>query len=162
MSVCAVDNCNGPTLPNLEYCLMHRKNKPTSVPPLPIEVQAAPLNKKSMIVGSIKSSQNEIAKEESMSVCAVNDCDGPCLPNLEYCLMHRKNKPTSVPSQSKSMIVGSIKSNSNQTRIGGLNLVVFIVCFVFLGLLSQQCCVLSLILMLILVYRSTEWKTKDN
>ena len=93
-----------------------------------------------------------------MSECAVDNCNGPTLPNLEYCLMHRKNKPTSVPK--KSMIVGSIKSNSNQTRIVGLNLVVFIVCL--FSLLSQQCCVLSLILMLILVYRSTEWKTKDN
>ena len=54
-----------------------------------------------------ENNQEEIAKEESMNVCAVNDCDGPCLPNLEYCLMHRKNKPTSVPK--KSMIVGSIK-----------------------------------------------------
>ena len=32
-----------------------------------------------------------------MNVCAVDDCDGPCLPNLEYCLMHRKNKPVRVP-----------------------------------------------------------------
>ena len=47
--------------------------------------------------------------------------------------MHRKNKPTSVPSKPKSMIVGSIKSNSNQTRTVGLNLVVFIVCFIFIG-----------------------------
>ena len=93
-----------------------------------------------------------------MSECAVDNCNGPTLPNLEYCLMHRKNKPTNVPK--KSMIVGSIKSNSNQTRIVGLNLVVFIVCL--FSLLSQQCCVLSLILMLILVYRSTEWKTKDD
>jgi len=25
-----------------------------------------------------------------MGVCAVNDCDGPCLPNSEYCFLHRK------------------------------------------------------------------------
>ena len=64
MNVCAVDDCDGPCLPNLEYCLMHRKNKPVRVPPRPIVIQGASLNKKSISVGSIKSSQNEIAKEE--------------------------------------------------------------------------------------------------
>ena len=113
MNECAVDNCNGPCLPNLEYCLMHRKNKPTSVPPLPIEVQAAPLNK-------------------------------------------------------KSMIVGSIKSNSEHTRI--VDLVVSIVFFIFIGVpfllmfgaADAAIGVFFVILMLRLVYTSAEWKTKDN
>ena len=64
MGVCAVDDCDGPCLPNSEYCLMHRKYKPARVPPRPIVIQGASLNKKSISVGSIKSSQNEIAKEE--------------------------------------------------------------------------------------------------
>ena len=101
-----------------------------------------------------------------MNECAVDNCNGPCLPNLEYCLMHRKNKPTSVPK--KSIIVGSIKSNSEHTRI--VDLVVSIVFFIFIGVpfllmfgaADAAIGVFFVILMLRLVYTSAEWKTKDN
>ncbi len=62
-----------------------------------------------------------------MSVCAVDNCNGPTLPNLEYCLMHRKlNKD--VVNQVK-------KSNSKQkTSSGGLfGLVLLFVCFSIFG-----------------------------
>lgn len=110
-----------------------------------------------------------------MVVCAADNCNGPTLPNSEYCLMHRKlNKE--VVNQEK-------KSNSEQkTRYGTWRLFGFVFLFIFLFVVlyflqmvdgvasatggpgvSGACYGLFfLIFIAMLVYISTEWKTKDN
>ncbi|HJM45210.1 MAG TPA: hypothetical protein QF644_04600 [Candidatus Poseidoniaceae archaeon] len=60
-----------------------------------------------------------------MGMCAVDDCNGPTLPNSEYCLMHRKlNK--------------EVVNQEQQTSSGGFGLVVlFFISLIILGWLVR-------------------------
>ena len=66
-----------------------------------------------------------------MSECAVDNCNGPCLPNLEYCLMHRKLNKNVVNQERKS-------NSEQQTSSGGFGLVVlFFISLIILGWLVR-------------------------
>ena len=58
-----------------------------------------------------------------MGVCAVNDCDGPCLPNSEYCFMHRKlNKDVEGVKKNQAVEdTGAVKKYSSLTSWKSLN-----------------------------------------
>jgi len=59
-----------------------------------------------------------------MGECAVDDCNGPTLPNSEYCLMHRKSNSEQQTSS----------GSEQQTSSGGFGLVVLF--FIFLIILG--------------------------
>tara|TARA_B100000945_G_scaffold301020_1_gene283381 strand:+ start:1922 stop:2254 length:333 start_codon:yes stop_codon:yes gene_type:complete len=110
-----------------------------------------------------------------MKGCAEKDCNGPTLPNSEYCLMHRK--------LNKEVVNQERKSNSElQTSSGWLFgfVLLFILLFVFLGFLqmidevasatggsgSSGACYglifLIFIAILVLFLKDMDEKTKDN
>tara|TARA_B100000700_G_scaffold55610_1_gene59861 strand:- start:569 stop:883 length:315 start_codon:yes stop_codon:yes gene_type:complete len=65
-----------------------------------------------------------------MKGCAEKDCNGPTLPNSEYCLMHRKLNKEVVNQERKS-------NSEQQTSSGGFGLVVlFFISLIILGWLS--------------------------
>ena len=62
-----------------------------------------------------------------MDKCAFDDCNGPTLPNSEYCLMHRKLNKEVVNQERKS-------NSEQQTSSGGFGLVVlFFISLIILG-----------------------------
>ena len=104
-----------------------------------------------------------------MSVCAVDNCNGPCLPNSEYCLMHRKLNKNVVNQERKS-------NSEQQTSSGGFGLVVLY--FIFLIILGWLSLILNfvieewigwfgfmfsvIIVTFIFLLKDMDKKTKDN
>lgn len=72
-----------------------------------------------------------MVSKKNMGECAVDNCNGPTLPNSEYCLMHRK--------LNKEVVNQERKSNSEQQTIsGGFGLVVlFFIFLIILGWLGR-------------------------
>jgi len=110
-----------------------------------------------------------------MKECAFDDCDGPCLPNSEYCLMHRKLNKDVVNQEKKS---NSEQKTSSWRLFGFVFLFIFL--FVVLYLLqitdgvasatggpgvSGACYglfFLIFIAILVLFLKDRDEKTKDN
>lgn len=104
-----------------------------------------------------------------MSECAVDNCNGPCLPNSEYCLMHRKLNKNVVNQERKS-------NSEQQTSSGGFGLVVLY--FIFLIILGWLSLILNfvieewigwfgfmfsvIIVTFVFLLKDMDKKTKDN